>query len=198
MRRTKGQWLAILAVLALSLSCASSNIDDTDSADVLMEVVTLDNPPVETQCNLATDGQCSVSGNLCTNNTDCGGINEVCILATICQLKITDWQATISSRPKNTLAVPPFNDLILQNVSINYAWVDGVSFTPDRVVGLGNVIVTANSTNNVTFAPIALDDLNAGLSGKTANLTMTFNAITVEGTRVTQTVGRQLHVEAQN
>ena len=44
----------------------------------------------------------------------------------------------------------------------------------------------------------AIAEVNAGLAGKTANLTLTFNAITVEGTRVTQTVGRQLHVESQN
>jgi hypothetical protein len=198
MRTTNGQWLAILAVLAISLSCASNNIDDPDSADVLMEVVNLENPPVETQCNLSTDGQCSVSGAVCQDNNDCATGVEVCIRNTTCQLEVTDWQATISAQPKNQLAVPPFNDLILQNVAISYAWVDGVSFTPDRVVGLGNIVVPAQSTNQVSFAPIALDDLNAGLAGKTANLTMTFNAITVEGTRVTQTVGRQLHIQSQN
>jgi hypothetical protein len=200
MRVSNGKWLAmvVLAGLAVGLSCMSNDLDDPDSADVLLEVVQLDNPPVETKCELSVDGQCSVSGALCQDNNDCAAGVEVCIRNTTCQLEITDWDATIANQPKNTLAVPPFNDLILQNVSINYAWLDGVSFTPDRVVGLGNTIVQANSTSSVSFAPIALDDLNLGLAGKTANLTLTFNAITVEGTRVTQTVGRQLHVELQN
>ena len=200
MRVSNGKWLAmvVLAGLAVGLACMSNDLDDPDSADVLLEVVNLDNPPVETQCDLSTDGQCSISGAICQDNNDCAAGVEVCIRNTICQLEVTDWEAQISAQPKNTLAVPPFNDLILQNVSINYAWLDGVSFTPDRVVGLGNVVVPAQGTNRVTFAPIALDDLNAGLAGKTCNLTLTFNAITVEGTRVTQTVGRQLHVESQN
>jgi hypothetical protein len=195
MRRTKGQWLAILAVLAISLSCASNNIDDPDSADVILEVEQLENPPVETQCSLSPDGQCSVSGTVCQDNSDCASGVEVCVRNQICQLTVTDWTARIGAQPKNTLAIPPFNDLILQNVAIHYEWLDAAVVTPDRVVGLGNTVIPAQSSSQVSFSPISLDDLAVVPGGRTANLTMTFNAITVEGTRVTQTVGRQLHVE---
>ena len=43
---------------------------------------------------------------------------------------------------------------------------------------------------------LTFDDLNIGLAGSTANLTLTFNAVTVEGTTVTTTVFRQLSVES--
>lgn len=68
--------------------------------------------------------------------------------------------------------------------------------TPTRLVGLGGVVVPVGETAQVEFSPIAFDDLSLALSSSTANLTMTFDAITIEGTRITQVVLRQLHVEA--
>lgn len=200
MRESKTKWLAValLAVLAGGLSCTGNDLDDSDAADVILEVVSLENPPVEVRCQLATEGQCSVSGAVCTSNADCQPGVEVCILNQLCQLEITDWDATIGTRAKNSLAISPYNDLILQNVTISYAWIDVGLATPVRTVGLGNVIVPVDSSAQVSFAPIALDDLSPGVEGHTANLTLTFNAITVEGTRLSQTVGRQLHVESQN
>jgi hypothetical protein len=200
MRESRFQWLAVglLAVLAFGLSCTSNDLDDADAADVILEVVTLDNPPVEVRCSLSTDGQCSVGGAFCTSNADCQAGVEVCIFNQVCQLEVTDWDATIAAQPKNTLAIPPYNDLILQNVTIAYAWLDPALTTPVRTVGLGNTVVPAQGTSQVSFAPIALDDLTPDKPGHTANLTLTFNAITVEGTRVSETVGRQLHVEDPN
>jgi len=193
-------WLAVatLAALATGLSCTGNALDDSDSADVILEVLQLDNPPVEVQCTLATDGQCSVSGSVCTTNADCQAGVEVCIRNQLCQLEVADWDASIAAKPKNSLAISPYNDLILQNVTISYAWIDTVQFTPVRTVGLGNVVIPAESTGQVAFAPISLDDLTPALGGHTANLTLTFNAITVAGDRVSQTVGRQLHVESSN
>jgi hypothetical protein len=64
-------------------------------------------------------------------------------------------------------------------------------------VGLGDVIVPAGETAQFTFAPISFQDVtDPAVQGSTANLTLVFDARTVEGERVQRVISRQLFVEA--
>jgi hypothetical protein len=166
----------LISLMAASLlaaaGCTNDFLDDGSSADVVIEVAALTNPPVTAQ-------QAE------------GGVG--------CTLEVVDWVATIANQPKNELAGGesiPFNDVVMFTVTISYSWVSGGISTPTRVVGLGNVTIPAAGTNDVTFAPIAFDDLTLATLGRTCDLTLTFEARTVEGTRITKTVQRQLFVEA--
>lgn len=167
----KTRWYAPLlaAVLLMAAACTNDSLDDGGSADVVIEVFGLTNEPVTAQ-------------------EDQG----------FCLLEVVDWVATIQNIPKNSLAgaeSAPYNDVRLINVTIEYAWIDPGITTPTRVVGLGDVTIPANGSNSVSFAPIAFDDLTDATRGRTCNLTLTFEARTVEGTRITDSVQRQLFVE---
>jgi hypothetical protein len=190
--------LALMVLLA-SASCTSNNLDDPDSADVIMEITTLDAPSVTAQLQSATSGTCSGSGTLCTSNQDCG-LNEVCVRTDTCILEVEDWTATVQAAPKNPLATEPFNDIVMIDVTISYVWVNPAITTPPFVVGLGNVVVPAQGSNSIMFPPISSDAINnnAAIEGSTASLTMDFRARTVEGTNIRQTAFRQLVVEICN
>jgi len=201
MRGSKTKWLAMatLAALAAGLSCTGNDLDDAGAADVILEVIDLQAPPITAQRSTATDGQCSVSAIACQSNADCP-ITEACVRQEVCTLEVTEWTADLRNQPKNTLGVGVYNDIVLLNVVINYAWLDPTIVTADRTVGLGNIIVPAEQTASVTFFPIASDDVNANadIEGSTANLTLTINARTIEGTSIRQSVQRQLQVEVCN
>ncbi len=195
---------SLLAVLGLFLvlavgSCTSDSLDDGDTADVILEILSFENPAVTAQRQQSTQGSCSVSGNLCDSNADCAQ-TEVCLRTQECTLEVQDWSANIQNSPKNALASGPFNDVVMTTVNVSYQWVNPVIFTPDRVIGLGNVVIPSMSANQITFPPITSDDLNANpaIEGATATLTLTFNGRTIEGTSISQTAIRQLVVEVCN
>lgn len=170
------RWMMLLAALLLVVpACTSNSLDDGDSADVVLEVVSLDNPPVA------------------------GEIGE----GGFCGFTVESWTASLANIPKNRVSgegTSPYNDIVVNSLVIAYEWIDCASCsTVDRFVGLGNVSVPAGGLNAVTFEPIALDDVLNGLpdiEGSTANLTLTFTAQTVEGTVITERAYRQLHVES--
>jgi len=172
MLRSKKYLMPLLAaVLLVAASCTNDALDNGTGADVVLEVVNLDNPAVTAQ-------QAQAGG---------GGS---------CTLLVEDWTASIQASPKNSLAgATPFNDLTLHTVTVTYAWIDPTIVTPTRVIGLGDATVPAGGTAAVTFAPIAFDDLTDVMQGHTANLSLVFDATTVEGTHVRSTVQRQLFVE---
>jgi hypothetical protein len=171
MLRSKKYLMPLLAaVLLVSASCSNDALDDGSGADVILEVLSLENPAVTAQ----------VAG---------GGGGE-------CTLEVEDWTASMQAAPKNPLGgVGPFNDLILHTVTVTYNWIDPTIVTPTRVVGLGDVTVPAAGVSSVTFAPISFDDLAAAMQGHTSNLVLVFDATTVEGTHVRSSVQRQLFVE---
>ena len=71
-----------------------------------------------------------------------------------CTYTISPVSATLKNLPKNALAVTsPFNDIILQSVSISYVWDDGVVTSPVQA-GLGGT-VPANGTASAQFAAIS-------------------------------------------
>ena len=166
--------LALLALIPLLVTagCTNDTLDDGDSADVIMEVLVLSNPPVSAALDTMTGA---------------------------CTFTITDWSFDVAAEPKNALADPPYNDIELISVSIVYDWLndalDAGQVNP-RIVGLGGTTVPAGASAQVAFQPIAFDDLTLGHSGSTANLTMTFVGRTVEGTTITKVVLRQLNIES--
>ena len=163
----------LAAVLLAAAACTGNALDNGSAPDVVIEVVTLENQPVTAQ---EAEGGCT--------------------------LEVVDWQATIENLPKNSLAGGesiPFNDVIMRTVVIEYYDYDdndrvNLLFGP-RVVGLGDVAIPAGGSNNVTFAPISFQDLGGVALGSTLNLVLTFQATTVEGTTIRDTVERQLFIE---
>jgi hypothetical protein len=170
MLRSKKYLMPLLAaVLLVSASCSNDALDDGSGADVVLEVLSLDNP--------AVTAQVAGGGGLCT-------------------LQVEDWTASMQAAPKNPLGgATPFNDLILHTVTITYNWIDDGISTDPAIIGLGNATIPANGIGSVTFAPISFDDLSAAMQGHTSNLILVFDATTVEGTHVRSTVQRQLFVE---
>ena len=188
--------IALLALLVGAAACADNDLDDDDAGDVVMTIGALTNPPVTGQREAGTTGQCSVSFVPCQSNTDCG-LNEVCVLPQACTLKVVNWSATVFAAAKNAVAVPPFNDIILQDVTISYQWINPSIVTPPFVAGLGNVTVPTGGSNSVQFPPISTDAINSNpaLPGSTANLTLVFRARTVEGAEIVQVATRPLIIE---
>lgn len=159
--------------LTVLSGCNSGNIDSPDSAPVELEVSSLINAPITAESAGGGGG---------------GG----------CTFEVVDWTVSFLNLPKNSQAVTsPFNDLIVDSVTIDYSW-NSPGTTPQRTVGLGGIAVPVSGTGTATFSPITFEDLFAVTTtgGVTANLTLTFNARTIEGTTVRYTTGRQLLVES--
>lgn len=188
--------LAVLLVLLGTVSCTSNDLDSSGSADVILQIIAFDAPFVTAQRQTATSGTCSGTGTLCQSNEDCG-IADVCVRTDVCILEVEDWTVTLQAAPKNDLAIPPFNDVIMTDVTISYTWVNPLIVTPDFVVGLGNITIPAQGSNSIFFPPISSDAVNNNplIEGSTATLRLTFRGRTVEGTTITQVALRQLVVE---
>lgn len=151
--------LAVLLVLLGTVSCTSNDLDSSGSADVILQVVAFDAPFVTAQRQTTTSGTCSLSGTLCQSNAECG-VNEVCVRSDVCILEVEDWMVTFMAAPKNDLAIPPFNDIVMTDVTITYTWVNPAIVTPAFVVGLGNIAIPAQGSNSVMFPPISSDAVN--------------------------------------
>lgn len=165
-------WLTALLAAAVLVApgCTGNSFDDGDGPDVVLEIVSLDNPPVTASVDEETGA---------------------------CEIEVQDWTASLSNKPKSPLAVSePYNDVVVQQLVIQYSWIDPSLSTPTRTVGLGDIAIPADGTGGVTFSPLAFDDLSIAITGHTANLTLTFYATMVaNGKRITSTVTRQLFIE---
>jgi len=188
--------VAVLLVLLGTVSCTSNDLDGSGTADVILQITAFDAPFVTAQRQTTTTGTCSGSGTLCQSNTDCG-LTEVCVRSDVCILEVEDWTVTFVAAPKNDLAIPPFNDVVMTDVTISYEWVNPAIVTPPFVVGLGNITIPAQGSNTVFFPPISSDAINnnPAIEGATATLRLTFRGQTIEGTTITQVTLRQLVVE---
>jgi plastocyanin len=123
----------------------------------------------------------------------------------LCIFVVEDWTALFAAVPTSSQTSSPLDDIVMVSVDITYDWIndplDGI--IPPQAIGLGNVTIPAGGQNQVTFAPIPSDVMNfttgtppvSPFEGATANLTLTFNAITVDGTGFQQTALEQLIVE---
>jgi len=188
--------LLALVLIVVAGACTSDRLDDGDSADVVLQVLSLDPVAVTAQPETGT-GTCSFSGAQCTVNSDCP-FGESCTGATGCQLTVEDWQVTFQALPKNSVGVTsPFNDVIMDNVDISYSWQVGAPIIGAQSVGLNGVTVPVNGQAQANFQPISAAAVNSdpALEGNTADLLMVFNGTTVEGSRVDVVAQGQLNIE---
>jgi hypothetical protein len=185
----------LAAVLLVSASCTNDGLDDGSGPDVILEIMSFDNPPVTAQLSQSTQGTCSVSGTACESNADCAD-TEVCVRTQACELRVEDWTANIMAAPKNPSAIPPFNDIVMTHVDISYDWENPAITMNPNTFGLGDVAIPAQGMGMVTFMPVSLTALGQfDAEGETAHLTLVFNARTVEGTPITKQTTRALNIE---
>jgi hypothetical protein len=230
---SKNSWktFSLVAVLLVAAGCTNDGLDDGSSADVILEIVSLDNTPVTANLTTSAQGTCfdaanpPGSGTLCSSTAECPQ-TEACVRPTLCLFEVQQWSASVASAPKNSLALPPFNDVRMQTVDIRYDWnpTDGLQFgqgvcsltiqacqsntdcpvgeycalAGSRNFGLGDVTIPAQGTNTVSFFPIAGQDLVLALEGQTLSLELVFRGRTVEGTDVNGTTRSELYVETCN
>lgn len=180
-----------VAVLLLVGACTSNGLDDSDSADVILEILGFNTPPVTASPN--TSGFCSVTTTTaCAVDADCGAV-EFCNIGG-CTLTVVDWTVSFSNVPKNSLAASPGNDIAMIDVLITYGFPGGGNPAP-RTFGLGGQVIQTGGTASITFPPLALQDLDSTLVSTTGSLLMDFRAQTLEGTAIHLVVGRALTVE---
>ncbi len=198
MRRAKLVGIGLLALAALAAAgCTGNDVDDGDSADILLQILSLDNPAI-TEGGGA--GACSVTGAPCLDSGDCDPADptDVCVFADACV--ITEWSATLANEAKSELSGgSPFNDVFMEGVTIEYAWANGFAMAP-LTVPLASTIV-AGSTGQAQFFPITGEDLAAlraafPAQSRSANVTVTFRGRIAGGEVATVSAGSQLFVEA--
>jgi type 1 fimbria pilin len=154
--------VTLLGLLLVGCNGESPTLDDPDDANSVLEVMTMTIP----------DAQLS------------GSVSDQ-----TCTLTIADVGVTLRNKAKSEPAeAQPFNDIILQYVTIHYTWDDPTIVTADRTWSLGGT-VPAEAQGTVSFAPIALVDADAAMQGHTANLFMTFHGVAASGEPVTATGG---------
>ncbi len=161
MRTNRREMKLLLAGLVLALgSCNPTSLDNSDSADVVLEVLNIPQVPPITAA--------SVGGGACT-------------------FTVTNMTVTLRNQPKNTLAGDsPFNDILVESVTLSYEWDDLTLTTLPRTLAVGGT-VPANGSQTVSFPPIALGDLLATYAGHSASITMAFTGQTVSGKGVSAT-----------
>ncbi len=167
--------VAFAASLVLLAACAHGSIDNGDSADVILTVQNLPNiPPV-------------------TAAPSPGG--------TGCTFTVPNVNVTLGSRPKTELAIGSgFSDISMENVEITYQWSATTTAPPAGAVATDTLgiagTIPVNGSQTVSFAPIRLENLIAGLDGRTANLTMLFRGHTLDGHAVSATGGGALTINS--
>ena len=182
--------IPVAGTLLLAAGCTGNILDDGDSADVILSVSGFTTPPITAA--VSTTGFCSTTTtNPCTEDIDCPGL-EICIIGG-CTLTVVDWAFTMANDPKNALATAPTNNIAMIDVTI--AYVGLAPAVAPATFGLGGLVIPVDGSSPVIFPPMRLQDLAAGHEGTTAQLFLTFQAMTLEGTPITMTVGRDLAVE---
>lgn len=158
--------LGVLGAVALLPACNSA-LDDPDSADVVLEVVTITAQPVEAQ----DDG----SGE--------------------CTFTVQDWNAQLRNEPKSELATQsPFGDIRLVRIEATYDWGSDGSVEQSRILPVAGT-VPAGGNQAVQFTPITFEDL-AGREGQSANMGMLWVGETFDGNPVTVFASRMLNVNS--
>ncbi len=206
--RASKTWISLmLVVFVMTAACTNNSVDDADSPNSVLEVVTLDNPAITGQI---TAGTCSLdTSRVCVTGLDCAGdpglgvpAGGVCLIDPTgegCQVE--EWSASLGNVPKTELGTTsPFNDIALQSVTVSYTW--DVPFANGPVTFPLAGTIPPGSTISTTFFPITNADLSAlGATlplpiAVTGFLTMTFRGTMVDGSPVVVTAGEQLFVEA--
>lgn len=158
---------AVLALVSFAPGC-NGNIDSASGPEVVMLVENVTIPPVTGSFDTTTNQ---------------------------CKLTVTNATATFKNKPKNSLAsTSPFDDIILQDVTVGYNWEDGNNPAGPSVFGVGGS-VPADGTSTAQFAVANVGDI-VNHTGQTAALTLTFRGQTVSGESVSVTTGGSLVVNS--
>ncbi len=177
MRGPNRRWILLLAMVLLAgAGCTENDLDESE-ADVLLEILSVTNPPITGEAEF---GNCSVSVALqCLDNNNCPE-GEVCILPPGgSECVITEWSVTFANKPLSSGAsTTPYNDVVVENLTLTY---DDGAYAGAQVLAIGQVI-EADSTGTITFFPIAIDEVAA--DNTTVAVGMTFTAKTVTGLSV--------------
>lgn len=203
MRRSNLCWISLLGFALLVVpACTDSNLDNGDSANVVLQMLDLQDPVVKGQTQIGT---CTVSGAQCLDSSQCDALDptDVCFIdPTAATCIITEWSATLANAPKSALATEsPFSDIALTDVTVSYEWLNGFVMDPFTVALSGSIEPSA--TRIVKFFPMSSEDLAAlraafPLVARSANVTLRFRGKVENGDDVERTAGAQLFVEACN
>jgi hypothetical protein len=170
MKLSKIKIFLLLAVALSAAFCTGNALDDGDAPDVYLLVEEVKNDSVSASLDQATG---------------------------LCTFTVNEWEVSLRNQPVNTFGGgEPFQSIIMLSAELVYDWVDTGLTTPDRIsVGLGDVAIPAEGTSKVTFFPVYFQDLTSGHAGNTADVTITFHAVTVDGTAITKVFSVQLAIE---
>ena len=195
--RSMKSWMACFGVLSLLIvaGCASGDIDDADSAHVVMQIETLDTPGVTGA--VEGDGVCSGDAAVsCASDATCANAQPAlgsCIGLT-CVRTITEWSGTMRNVPKNSLAnTSPFNDITLNTVDVSYP---GSGIAPETL-GMGGVTIPADNSGSFAFDPITFQGIAGFPDDQSAsvNVLFTIRGQTAVNDAVTVTAAAQLNIE---
>jgi hypothetical protein len=173
--RTHTKILAGTVILAAAGWIAGCNGTVDDEPNVVLEISTMTIPPV-------------------TAATSAG----------VCTFTVPASSATFLNKPKNSLSggsVYPYNDIVLDNVVIDYTWDDGVTQVNDQIFGIAGTVPaggTANSTFSVANSAILSTVLSGGggVDGHTARMSMVFHGTTISGDAVVGRTGGTLVINS--
>ena len=164
--------LVMTVVLVAMGACSDGGFDDGSNADVLLQVATVDVPPITATLDPLNPGGCTFT--------------------------VTEALATLDNVPKTEFeVVTPANDILITRLTITYAWDDGV-VTPPFVTS-PRITIPTDSTGTVTFLAIPLDDLiNAAVprDGHSAEMTIVFDGVTESSDNVQALSGAALIVNS--
>jgi hypothetical protein len=162
--------LVLSGVVLATAGCVEGDLDNPNSAEVYLEVVLTESPPVRCQTQ--------AGANLIT---------------------VEEWSASYANVPKNSLAeTSPFNDIEIISVTINYDFPDinPAVWPPEREIPSPGTIIP-DEEQQLTFEPILFQDLDVGLLGTSGILQMTIKWTTPSDTKVyTKRVGEVLMIES--
>ena len=160
--------LAVGTVVAFALmpGC-NSTIDDPSGPDVVLEVENPIIPPITGAANPTPPPACTFT--------------------------VANATASFKNKAKNSLgATSPFNDIVLETVTVTYVWDDLLGVSGPTVFGVGGS-VPAGGQATAQFAVVNLGDL-VGRDGHTAAMTLVFRGHTVAGDAVSSSTGGTLAV----
>jgi hypothetical protein len=163
--------LGTAMLLLVTAACTKSDIDSGNSANVVLEVD-------------------SVELAIVTSSFD--------PLLGLCVFQLTESSATLSNIPKTEGGIEePYNDILIDQLTISYTWDDGLAM-PNYVTS-PRVVIPANSTNEIQFMAVELAEFLQAVpsrEGHSAELTVIFNGAVADGNRVQAVGGGALFVNS--
>lgn len=148
--------LLVGGVALMLLACAEGNLDNGDSANVVLSISTFPPVPPVTSSYNDTIGACVFTLPTAVN-------------------------VTLKNQPKSELVKSPFGDVVIDSAVVSYVWDDGLTVEPYVQSAAGTIAV--GQTGTVGLLPLRGSDLD-GRAGHSANIQVTFHGVTIDGKEV--------------